>query len=39
VDEEVAAEARRAAQLARVALIISTMALALAILGMFLPIG
>jgi hypothetical protein len=35
----VAAEARGAAQIARVALIISTMALALAILGIFLPIG
>ena len=31
--------AGRAAQLARVALIISAMALALSILGLFLPIG
>ena len=33
------AEARRASQLARVALIVSAMAVALAILGLFLPIG
>ena len=32
-------EARRASQLARVALIVSAMAFALAILGLFLPIG
>ena len=37
-DEEALAEARRAAQLARVALIVSAMAAALAILGLFLPI-
>jgi hypothetical protein len=32
-------EARRASQLARVALIVSAMALALAVLGLFLPIA
>ena len=32
-------EAQRAAQLARVALIVSAMALATAIMGLFLPIG
>ena len=37
-DEEALAEARRASQLARVALIVSAMAAALAILGLFLPI-
>lgn len=39
-DEEGAAtDARAAAQLARVALIVSAMAFALAVLGLFLPIG
>jgi hypothetical protein len=32
-------EGRQAAQLARVALIVSAIALAIAILGLFLPIG
>ena len=32
-------EARQAAQLARVALIVSAMALAIAVLGLFLPIS
>ena len=32
-------EARRASQLARVALIVSAMALAVAVLGLFLPIS
>ena len=36
-DDEIAA--RQAAQLARVALIVSAMALAVAVLGLFLPIG
>jgi hypothetical protein len=35
---DAAAEARRAAQLARAALIIACMAAALAVLGLFLPI-
>ena len=38
-EEEARAEARRASQLARVALIVSAMAFALAVLGLFLPIG
>jgi len=38
-EESAAAEARAAAQLARVALIVSAMAFALAVLGLFLPIG
>ena len=38
-DEDSSAEVRRASQLARVALIVSAMAFALAILGLFLPIG
>jgi hypothetical protein len=38
-DEGALAEARRASQLARVALIVSAVAFALAILGLFLPIG
>ena len=37
-EEKAAAEAREAAQLARVALIVSAMAFALAVLGLFLPI-
>jgi len=37
-ERETAKEAARAAQLARVALIISAMSIALAILGLFLPI-
>jgi len=36
-DEEV--EAQRAAQLARISLIVSSIAFALAVLGLFLPIG
>ena len=40
MDEDGAlAEARRASQLARVALIVSAMAFALAVLGLFLPIS
>ena len=38
-EEGAAANARAAAQLARVALIVSAMAFALAVLGLFLPIG
>ena len=38
-DDDALAQARQAAQLARVALIVSAMAFALAILGLFLPIG
>ena len=38
-EESAVAEARRASQLARVALIVSAVAFALAILGLFLPIG
>ena len=38
-EKEVLAEARQAAQLARVALIVSAMAFALAILGLFLPLS
>jgi len=38
-DEGAAGEARRASQLARVALIVSAMAFALAVLGLFLPIS
>jgi uncharacterized membrane protein len=37
--DDMAAEARRAAQLARAALIIACMASAIAILGLFLPIS
>lgn len=36
--EEAEAEARRAGQMARVALIVAAVAVALAILGLFLPI-
>ncbi|HEX4738102.1 MAG TPA: hypothetical protein VH331_11135 [Allosphingosinicella sp.] len=36
--EEAEAEARRAGQMARVALIVATIAIALSILGLFLPI-
>jgi len=39
MDEEENGSARAAAQLARVALIVAAMALALSILGLFLPIG
>jgi hypothetical protein len=38
-EEGALAEARRASQLARVALIVSAMAFALAVLGLFLPIA
>ena len=38
VDDQAAAQAGRAERLARVALIIATMAFALGILGLFLPI-
>jgi len=38
-EEEGRAEARRASQLARVALIVSAMALAVAVLGLFLPLS
>jgi uncharacterized membrane protein len=36
---EAEAEARRAGQMARVALIVAAIAVALSILGLFLPIG
>jgi hypothetical protein len=39
MDEDNARSAREAAQLARVALIVAAMAIALSILGLFLPIG
>jgi hypothetical protein len=39
IEEGARAEARRASQLARVALIVSAMAFALAVLGLFLPIA
>ena len=38
-EDEDRAEARQASQLARVALIVSAVALAVAVLGLFLPIG
>ena len=38
-ESEALGEARRAAQFARVALIVSAMALAVAIMGLFLPIS
>ena len=38
-EEEDRVEARQASQLARVALIVSAVALAVAVLGLFLPIG
>ena len=37
-EDEDRAEARQAAQLARVALIVAAMALAVAVLGLFLPL-
>ena len=37
-DEEALDEARRAAQIARIALMVSAMAFALAVLGLFLPL-
>ena len=39
MEEEALAEARRASQVARVALIVAAMAFALAILGLFLPLS